>query len=92
MLKKFFTIISFTFLSFSLFAEGNLASQPTKLELEIRGDLSMNKQFLTSVLQGTGTKAQIEVVALNTALVLWASAEEENLSKGVKMALNSLET
>ena len=42
MFRNFFTIIFICFLSFSLFAEGNLASQPTKLELEIRGDLSMN--------------------------------------------------
>ena len=42
MFKKIFTIIFIYSFSFSVFAEGNLASQPTKLELEIRGDLSMN--------------------------------------------------
>ena len=51
MFRNFFTIIFICFLSFSLFAEGNLASQPTKLELEIRGDLSMNtKSFSMSAL------------------------------------------
>ena len=35
-------IYSFFFLSLNAFAEGNLASQPTKLELEIKGDLSMS--------------------------------------------------
>ena len=42
MLRNIFAIIFITLFSFSSFAEGNLASQPTKLELEIRGDLSMN--------------------------------------------------
>ena len=42
MVRDFIAIIFIIFLSSSLFAEGNLASQPTKLELEIRGDLSMN--------------------------------------------------
>ena len=42
MFRNIFVIIFITLFSFSSFAEGNLASQPTKLELEIRGDLSMN--------------------------------------------------
>ena len=39
---KIFVIFILLFSSFNLFAEGNLASQPTKLELEIKGDLSMS--------------------------------------------------
>ena len=49
-----------------------------------------NKQILTSVLQGTGTKAQIEVVALNTALVLWAAGLHDDLLDGVSMALSAI--
>ncbi|KGG12644.1 MULTISPECIES: anthranilate phosphoribosyltransferase [Prochlorococcus] len=56
------------------------------------GDLNLNANILTSVLKGEGTRSQREVVALNTALVLWASSVEDDLNKGVKMALNALET
>ena len=55
------------------------------------GDLERNKEILTSVLKGKGTKPQREVVALNTALVLWAFGIETNLEQGVKKALYSLE-
>tara|TARA_B100000965_G_scaffold291901_1_gene249705 strand:+ start:589 stop:999 length:411 start_codon:yes stop_codon:yes gene_type:complete len=41
-MKKILLIFIFLFSSFNLFAEGNLASQPTKLELQIKGDLSMS--------------------------------------------------
>ena len=41
-MKKILIIFIFLFSSFNLFAEGNLASQPTKLELQIKGDLSMS--------------------------------------------------
>ena len=55
------------------------------------GDLIKNKEILTSVLQGRGSNPQREVVALNTALVLWASGLEEDLSCGVTKALNCLD-
>ena len=56
------------------------------------GDLLENQNIFESLLKGRGTQSQREVVALNTALVLWAAGLEEDLIKGVKMALNSLET
>ncbi|ABX08623.1 anthranilate phosphoribosyltransferase [Prochlorococcus marinus] len=56
------------------------------------GDLSKNEAIFMSVLKGNATKPQMEVVALNTALVLWASGLEEDLSQGVEMALNSLKS
>ena len=56
------------------------------------GDLSQNKNILRSVLRGEGTTPQLEVVALNTALVLWASGIEEDLARGVSTALNCLKS
>ena len=55
-------------------------------------DLKTNSQILISLLKGEGNKYHKEVVALNTALVLWASGTEEDLSLGVKRALDCLNT
>ncbi len=41
-IKFLILIFGFFFASLNVFAEGNLASQPTKLELKIKGDLSMS--------------------------------------------------
>ena len=71
--------------------------EPDRLGLEMEslvalkgGDVLQNKLILSSVLQGGGTKAQRNVVALNTSLVLWAAGIEEDLKKGVDKALKSL--
>ena len=59
----------------------------------LRGDdLQTNSQILISLLKGHGNKYHKEVVALNTALVLWASGIEDDLSLGVKLSLNCLNT
>lgn len=42
MKKIFYIIVLSIFTSTSVLAEGNLAAKPTKLELEIRGDLTMS--------------------------------------------------
>ena len=55
-------------------------------------DLQTNAQILMSLLKGEGNKYHKEVVALNTALVLWVSGAEDNLSLGVKRSLNCLNT
>ncbi len=55
-------------------------------------DLNTNAQILMSTLKGEGDKYHKEVVALNTALVLWASGAEDDLSLGVERALNCLNT
>ena len=55
-------------------------------------DLKTNSQILMSVLKGEGNKYQKEVVALNTALVLWVSGVEDDLILGVKSSLNCLNT
>ena len=48
------------------------------------------EDILESVLKGTGKKAHIDVVALNTALVFWAAGIEDNIEKGFKKALHSM--
>ena len=52
------------------------------------GDLSTNQDILRSVLQGRGSRAQTDVVAFNTALVLWAAGREMDLSKAVQQSLD----
>ena len=54
------------------------------------GDLVENQTILRDVLAGVGTDAQRDVVALNTALVLWSAGVEDDLSKGVRLALDAL--
>jgi len=81
--------------------DGKLSSsliQPSELGLVVAskedlkgGDLSGNKKILMSVLQGEGTRPQREVVALNTALVLWAAGLEDDLNSGLAIALDCLQ-
>jgi len=46
-----------------------------------------NEKILKSVLDGSGLKPHKDVVALNTALVLWAAGIEDNLNDGFNKAL-----
>ena len=55
-------------------------------------DLTTNSQILMSLLKGEGNKHHREVVAFNTALVLWVSGAENDLSLGVKRSLDCLNT
>ena len=54
------------------------------------GDLSTNRQILEAVLRGQGTPAQRDVVALNTALVLWASGRVDAVAEGLPLAQAAL--
>ena len=54
------------------------------------GDLAENQTILRDVLAGAGTDSQRDVVALNTALVLWSAGVEDDLSRGVPLALDAL--
>tara|TARA_Y100001968_G_scaffold134709_1_gene122897 strand:+ start:1 stop:1047 length:1047 start_codon:yes stop_codon:yes gene_type:complete len=56
------------------------------------GDLKTNKEILSSLLKGSGTKAQQEVVALNNAFVLWAAGLETDLAIGVERSLQTLKS
>ena len=53
-------------------------------------DPESNEEILKSVLNGSGQKSHIEVVALNSALVLWAAGIEDNLNEGFNKALFSI--
>ena len=55
-------------------------------------DLQANSEILKSLLKGEGNKYHKEVVALNTALVLWVSGLEDDLSSGVQRSLDCLNT
>ncbi len=55
-------------------------------------DLETNSKILISLLKGEGNKYHKEVVALNTALVLWVSGAEDDLLLGVKRSLDCLNT
>ncbi len=55
-------------------------------------DLKTNSEILISLLKGEGYKSHREVVALNTALVLWVSGIEDDIALGVKQALDCLKT
>jgi len=54
------------------------------------GDLDTNRAILEAVLQGRGSQAQADVVALNTALVLWAAGRAASLAEGLAQAQAAL--
>ena len=72
--------------NFSDFKFNNI---PNK-ELVVSGDLT-NEDILVSVLNGKGKKSHINVVAFNTAFVLWAAGIENDLAKCMNIALSSIE-
>jgi len=53
-------------------------------------DQESNEEILKSVLNGSGQKAHIDVVALNSALVLWVAGIEDDLNEGFNKALFSI--
>ena len=53
-------------------------------------DDESNEEILKSVLNGSGQKSHIDVVALNSALVLWAAGIEDDLHEGFNKALFSI--
>ena len=53
-------------------------------------DSESNEQILKSVLDGSGRKSHKFVVALNSALVLWAAGVEDDLHEGFNKALFSI--
>ncbi len=54
------------------------------------GDLATNTAILKAVLQGHGSTAQTDVVALNTALVLWVAGRADSFNSGVDQARSAL--
>ena len=72
-------------LNFSDFNYKNISNN----KLVVSDDESYEEIF-EYVLKGSGQKAHIDVVALNTALVLWVAGIENNLHEGYKKALFSM--
>jgi anthranilate phosphoribosyltransferase len=67
-----------------------LGLTPAPITALAGGDLATNRAILEAVLQGGGTAAQSEVVALNTALVLWAAGAAESIAAGHEQAAAAL--
>jgi len=67
-----------------------LGLEPAPLEALLGGDREANAAILKAVLQGAGSRAQREVVALNTALVLWAAELVPSPAEGLPLALSAL--
>ena len=53
-------------------------------------DSESNEEILKSVLNGSGQKPHKDVVALNTALVLWVAGIEEDLNEGFNKSIFSI--
>jgi anthranilate phosphoribosyltransferase len=68
----------------------DLGLTPAQGEALRGGDLATNSQILTAVLQGQGTPAQRDVVALNTALVLWVAERCNTFGEGAALAAETL--
>ena len=68
-----------------------LGLKPAPIEALAGGDVERNAAILEAVLQGRGTEAQRDVVALNTALVLWSAGLCDSVAAGLPTALHALE-
>ena len=77
--------LRFSKLNISDFNHENISNE--KL---VVSDPESNEEILKSVLNGSGQKSHIYVVALNTSLVLWAAGIEDDLNKGFHKALSSI--
>ncbi|WP_225867504.1 anthranilate phosphoribosyltransferase [Cyanobium sp. NIES-981] len=68
----------------------SLGMEPAPLSALAGGDLATNRAILEAVLQGRGTRAQQDVVALNTALVLWAAGLVDSPAAGCEPARRAM--
>ena len=64
----------------------SLGLTPAPLDSLVGGDVAANRAILEAVLQGRGTPAQRDVVALNAALVLWAAGRAASVADAVPLA------
>ncbi|MEI7951093.1 MAG: anthranilate phosphoribosyltransferase [Synechococcaceae cyanobacterium ELA182] len=67
-----------------------LGLEPAPIAAIGGGDLEQNRLLLTAVLQGKGDQARTDVVALNTALVLWTSGLAPSIAEALPRALDCL--
>ncbi|MCS7292901.1 MAG: anthranilate phosphoribosyltransferase [Gloeomargarita sp. SKYBB_i_bin120] len=56
------------------------------------GHVQENAEILRQVLQGKGTPAQRDVVVLNSALALWVAQRVENITAGITLARDVLQS
>ena len=71
-------------------APEDLGLQQAPLDALRGGDLVCNQTILEELLSGRGSQAQNEVVAFNTALVLWVAGVESDFKQGAQKALAAL--
>ncbi|MEX0589152.1 MAG: anthranilate phosphoribosyltransferase [Cyanobium sp.] len=67
-----------------------LGLHPAPISALAGGDLHTNRAILEAVLQGHGSQSQADVVALNTALVLWAAGRASSVAEGLHQAQQAL--
>jgi len=77
-------------LRFSKINISDFHNQNTSNENLIVSESDSNEEILISVLNGSGQKSHKDVVALNTALVLWVAGIEEDLREGFNKASFSI--
>ena len=77
--------LRFSKLNISTFNYENISNE--KL---VVSESESNEEILKSVLNGSGQKSHKEVVALNTALVLWVAGIEDDLKEGFNKSLFSI--
>ena len=77
-------------LRFSKINISDFNHENTTNEKLVVSDLESNEEILKSVLNGSGQKSHIDVVALNSALVFWAAGIEDDLNEGFNKALFSI--
>ena len=77
--------LRFSKLNISDFNHENISNE--KL---IVSDIKSNEEILKAVLNGSGDKSHKDVVALNTAMVLWVAGIEDDLHEGFNKALSSI--
>jgi len=77
-------------LKFSRINISDFNQENTSNDKLVVSDSDSNENILKSVLNGSGQKSHIDVVALNTALVLWAAGIEDDLQDGFNKALFSI--
>ncbi len=77
--------LRFSKLNISDFNHENISNE--KL---VVSDSESNEEILKAVLNGSGQKSHVDVVALNAALVLWVAGIEDDLQEGFKKALVSI--
>ena len=77
--------LRFSKINISDFDQENISNE----ELVV-SDSNSNELILKSVLNGSGKKSHKDVVALNSALVLWAAGLEDDLNEGFNRSLCSI--